>query len=102
MFEWLSTKRSEQFGIELARILIETAPNLATLNEAKRASKSNYAKEKMKKRLQQFKQSEVLNFFKTAKLLNAFKWELKDAGFDKTLIDEFGSWVFVGLRSQNF
>lgn len=102
MFKWLSTKRSEQFGVELAKVLLELVPKDAALNDAKRASKSNYAKDKMKKRIEQFKREELLNFLKTAKLLNSFKWELKDAGYDEAFIDSFASWVFISLRNNNF
>lgn len=102
MFTWLSTKKSESFGQELASMLMELVPKDALLVESKRLSKSNYAKEKLQKRIRQFKQEEVLNFFKTAKLLNTFKWALKDAGYDEAFVEGFASWVFIGLRNQNF
>jgi hypothetical protein len=94
MFVWLSTKKSTDFGKELAKM-----PQDTNLNDSKRASKSNYAKEKMRKRIAQFKQEEILNFYKTAKLLNSFKWELKDAGYDKEATNAFASWILICLRS---
>lgn len=102
MLKWLSTKNAEQFGQELASMVIDNVPCTRDMVEAKRQSKSNYAKDKMQKRIRQFKQEEVLNFFKTAKLLNTFKWTLKDAGYDQEFIDRFAAWIFVGLRSNNF
>lgn len=101
MFVWLSTKKSTEFGKELAKILMELVPQDASLNDSKRLSKSNYAKEKMRKRILQFKQEEILNFYKTAKLLNSFKWELKDAGYEQELTNTFASWILICLRSQN-
>lgn len=101
MFVWLSTKKSTEFGKELAKILMELVPQDASLNDSKRLSKSNYAKEKMRKRILQFKQEEILNFYKTAKLLNSFKWELKDAGYEQELTSTFASWILICLRSQN-
>lgn len=102
MFNWLSTKKSEAFGQDLASMLMELVPKESLLVESKRLSKSNYAKEKLQKRIRHFKQEEVLNFFKTAKLLNTFKWALKDAGYDNAFVESFASWVFIGLRNQNF
>lgn len=102
MFSWFSTKKAVAMGKELAAIVQEVVPNDPALVESKRTSKANYAKEKMQKRIRQFKEEEVLNFLKTAKLLNAFKWALKDAGYDKAFIDGLVSWVFIGLRKQNF
>jgi len=99
MFVWLSTKKSTDFGKELAKMLLELMPQDTPLNDSKRASKSNYAKEKMRKRIVQFKQEEILNFYKTAKLLNSFKWELKDAGYDQETTNGFASWILICLRS---
>ena len=83
-------------------MVLDTVPHSQDIADAKRQSKTNYAKEKMQKRIRQFKKEEVLNFFKTAKLLNTFKWALKDGGYDQEFIDRLASWVFVGLRSNNF
>jgi hypothetical protein len=101
MFSWLSAKKSEKFGSELATLLMELMPNDVTLNESKRLSKANYAKDKMQKRIMQFKQEEILNFYKIAKLLNTFKWALKDAGYDAALADDFAKWILISLQSRS-
>jgi hypothetical protein len=98
MFKWLSVKKSEAIGTELAELVIEFAPNDPKLNESKRDSKSNYAKERMLKKIRQFKQEEDLNFYKIAKLLNTFKWALKDADYDQQIIDSFASWILINIR----
>ena len=98
MFKWFSVKKSNTFGLELAKLVKEHALNSDMLNESKRLSKVNYAKEKMQKRIQQFKQEEALNFYKIATLLNTFKWELKDAGYDEQMTNALASWVLVSLR----
>ena len=100
MFQWLSTKNSVAFGLELAALVKEHVSNSPGLNESKRQSKANYAKEKMHRKIQRFKQEEILNFYKIAKLLNTFKWDLKDAGYDQQLTDSFASWILISLRSQ--
>ena len=100
MFNWFSVRRSNSFGLELAKIVSDHALNDAMLKESKRLSKINYAKEKMQKRIQQFKQEEALNFYKTATLLNTFKWQLKDAGYDETMTNALASWVLVSLRES--
>ena len=102
MFSWFSTKKSKALGSELASIVVELVPKEGSLTDKKHQSKVNYAKEKMRKRIRQFKQEEVLNFFKTAGLLNEFKWALQDAGYSKEFSDSLSSWVFIGLRTQNF
>ncbi len=99
MFSWLSAKKSEKFGAEMALLLMELIPKEVVLKDSKLSSKSNYAREKMLKKIRQFKQEEILNFYKTAKLLNTFKWTLNDAGYDKTLSDSFASWILITLRS---
>lgn len=99
MFSWLSAKKSEKFGAEMALLLMELIPKEVVLKDSKLSSKSNYAREKMLKKIRQFKQDEILNFYKTAKLLNTFKWTLNDAGYDKTLADSFASWILIILRS---
>ncbi len=98
MFNWFSVKKSNIFGLELARLVKEHVPNDVTLNESKRLSKVNYAKEKMQKRIRHFKQGEVLNFYKIATLLNTFKWELKDAGYDEATTGALASWIHITLR----
>lgn len=102
MFSWFSTKQSKAFGLEMASIVVQHVPTDTSATDKQRQSKVNYAKEKMQKRIRQFKQEEVLNFFKTAKLLNEFKWALKDAGYSQEFADSLASWVFIGLRTQNF
>ena len=99
MFSWLSAKKSEEFGIEMADLLMELIPKEIVLKDSKLLSKSNYAREKMLKRIRQFKQDEILNFYKIAKLLNTFKWALNDADYDKTLANNFASWILITLRS---
>lgn len=98
MFNWFSVKKSNSFGLELAKLAKEHALNDATLKESKRLSKINSAKEKMLKRIQHFKQEESLNFYKIAALLNTFKWELKDAGYEDGMINALASWIHVTLR----
>lgn len=100
MFNWFSVKKSNSFGLELAKLVKEHALNDAMLKESKRLSKINYVKEKMHKRIQQFKQEEVLNFYKIAALLNTFKWELKDAGYEERMTNALASWVHVTLRES--
>lgn len=99
MFSWLSTKKSEKFGSDMAVLLMELIPKEIVLKDSKLTSKSNYAREKMLKKIRQFKQEEILNFYKTAKLLNTFKWTLNDVGYDKALADTFASWILISLRS---
>lgn len=102
MWKWLSTKQSVLVGKELAAIVVDLVPADPAIAQTKLTSKTNYAKEKMQKRIRQFKQQEVLNIFKTARLLNTFKWALRDSGYEKQYIDDLVSWVFIGLRTQNF
>ena len=100
MFKWLSAKKSEAFGLELAGLVKEIVPNDPKISDGKRQSKANYVKERMLKRIRQFKQEEVLNFYKVAKLLNAFKWDLKDANYDAKLTDSLASWILITLRAK--
>jgi hypothetical protein len=100
MFKWLSAKNSEAFGIELAGLVKELAPNDLSLSESKRQSKLNFAKEKMLKRIKQFRQDEILNFYKIARLLNSFKWDLQEVGYDPKLTDSLSAWVLINLRSR--
>jgi hypothetical protein len=100
MLDWFSVKRSNNFGLELAKLVKEHALNDSLCKESKRLSKINYAKEKMQKRIRQFRQEEVLNFYKIATLLNTFKWELKDAGCDEDMTGALATWVHIALRES--
>ena len=100
MFAWLSAKKSEEFGHEMAVLLMESMPGDVVLSESKRLSKSNFVRDKMKKRIKAFKQEEILNTYKISKLLNKFKWTLKDAKYDSALADTFASWILITLRSE--
>ena len=99
MFSWLSSKRAEAFGSEMASLVMSMMPKETVLNDSKRNSKANYAREKMKKRIRQFSQEEIMNFYKVARLLNKFKWTLKDAGYDSALAETFASFILINLRS---
>src|SRR4249919_3762521 len=87
MFSWLSARKAEAFGSEMASLVMSMMPKETVLNDSKRNSKANYAREKMKKRIRQFSQEEIMNFYKVARLLNRFKWTLKDAGYDSALAE---------------
>jgi len=100
MFAWLSAKKSEAFGHDMALLLMESMPVDVVLTESKRASKTNFVREKMKKKIRSFKQEEILNTYKISKLLNKFKWTLRDAKYDNTLSDTFASWILITLRSD--
>ena len=100
MFAWLSAKKSEAFGHDMALLLMESMPGDVVLNDSKRLSKSNFVREKMKKKIRSFKQEEILNTYKISKLLNKFKWTLKDANYDSGLADTFASWILITLRSD--
>lgn len=101
MFSWLRAQKSEEFGSELAMLVVELMAGYSSLSESKRVSKTNYAKDKLKQKIARFKQEEILNFYKIAKLLNNFKWSLKDAGCDESLIDNFAKWILICLQSKS-
>jgi hypothetical protein len=44
-------------------------------------------------RIRTFSLKHKLNIYKKAKLLNTIKWEMRDAGHEKVIIDEFISFI---------
>jgi hypothetical protein len=44
-------------------------------------------------RIRTFSLKHKLNIYKKAKLLNAIKWEMKDAGHEEVIINEFISFI---------
>jgi hypothetical protein len=44
-------------------------------------------------RIRTFSSGHKLNIYKKAKLLNTIKWEMKDAGHDEIIINEFISFI---------
>jgi hypothetical protein len=44
-------------------------------------------------RIRTFSSEHKLNIYKKAKLLNTIKWEMKDAGHEEIVVDEFISFI---------
>ena len=44
-------------------------------------------------RIRTFSSNHKLNIYKKAKLLNTIKWEMRDAGHEEVIIDEFISFI---------
>jgi hypothetical protein len=85
--EWLDAKEAVAFARGIAREI----DNLFPRTPQKRPTSAKKDRKKFDSlviRTRTFAQQHRLNVYKKAKLLNTIKWELRDAGHDKTLIND--------------
>ncbi len=89
--EWLDATEAVAF----AKGIAHDVDMLFPLNPLKKRPTSTKTDRKNLKKLDDlvrrtraFAQAHKLNVYKKAKLLNTLKWELREAGYDKALIDE--------------
>ena len=96
-FNWFDTKKSQEFGTELAKEFIEKVPLSEHTDEKSFSLKAEKALAKMTIKVAAFKQENSLNIYKKAQLGNAFKWSLKDAGVNSVYIDKLTQWLMLHI-----
>lgn len=94
IFSWFDTQTAKAFGRELADFYISRAGrNGENARNKIIEKKQRELLGKLSQKIDLFKSRHSLNFLKKAQLGNAFKWQLLDAGLDKSQVDELTSWL---------
>lgn len=96
-FDWFRTKEVEEFGVELAGILMSNIKANDPERKRTQTAKNKDVIRKLTHKVEQFKAQHKLNFYKKAKLGNAFQWALKDAGYEQAFISELTKELLLKL-----
>ncbi len=94
VFSWFDAEAAKAFGHELAQFYIERTPSeKVSRGEKAFEQKQRELLAKMSLKIVQFKQSHSLNLYRKSQAINVFKWRLRDAGYEKQVVDELSHWV---------
>ena len=93
ILDWFNAEETVLFAHEIVREVNRLFP------PAEQKGKAIPAKEYQRKfdslivRVRTFSSKHRLNIYKKAKLLNTIKWEMKDAGHEEVIVNEFISFL---------
>ncbi|KXS33662.1 MAG: Uncharacterized protein AWT59_0220 [Candidatus Gallionella acididurans] len=93
ILDWFNAEEAVLFAHEIVREVNRLFP------PAEQKGKAIPAKEYQRKfdslivRVRTFSSKHRLNIYKKAKLLNTIKWEMKDAGHEEVIVNEFISFL---------
>jgi hypothetical protein len=91
ILDWLDAAEAVAFAKEIARevdLLFPLNPQKRRRASTKSDKKNRRKLDGLVRRTRAFAQSHKLNIYKKGKFLNALKWELREAGYEDSLIDE--------------
>ncbi len=93
ILDWFNAGEAESFALEMVRDINRLFP--PTDQKGKAIPAKTYQKkfDSLVARIRIFSSGHNLNIYKKAKLLNTLKWEMRDAGHEKIVIDEFISFI---------
>ena len=101
--KWFDATAAKKFGVEMATLLVERAPEelgrngkIKWLKKNEKKTAATYAT--IAKRLAEFKKNNVLNVFKKAQLGSAFKFTLIDKGCDKEFSERTTTWLLLQCK----
>lgn len=93
ILEWFNAGEAVSFAHEIVREINRLFP--PSDRKAKAIPKKEYQRrfDSLVVRTREFSLKNKLNIYKKAKLLNTIKWEMKDAGHEEKIINEFISFI---------
>jgi hypothetical protein len=93
ILDWFKAGETVLFAQEIVRDINRLFP--PTDQKGKAIPAKTYQKKfgSLIVRIQTFSKKHKLNIYKKAKLLNTIKWEMRDAGHEDVIIDEFISFI---------
>jgi hypothetical protein len=93
ILDWFNAGEAVLFAQEIVREINRLFP--PEDQKGKAIPKKTYQKkfDGMVVRIRAFSKKHKLNIYKKAKLLNTIKWEMRDAGHEDKIIDEFISFI---------
>ena len=93
ILDWFNAGEAVLFAKEIVRDINRLFPPAEQKGKAIPAKAYRKKFDSLIARIQTFSTKHKLNIYKKAKLLNAIKWEMKDAGHEEIIIDEFISFI---------
>jgi len=99
ILDWFDAGEAVLFAQEIVRDINRLFPPADQKGKAIPAKMYQKKFDGMIVRIRTFSAKHKLNIYKKAKLLNTIKWEMKDAGHEENIIDEFISFI-TPLLSQ--
>lgn len=93
ILDWFNAGEAVLFAQEIVRDINRLLP--PTEQKGKAIPAKTYQKkfDSLIVRIRTFSTGHKLNIYKKAKLLNTIKWEMRDAGHEEIIIDEFISFI---------
>jgi hypothetical protein len=93
ILDWLDAGEAVLFGKEIVKDINRLFPPTEQKGKAIPAKVYQQKFDTLVFRIQAFSKKNKLNIFKKAKFLNSIKWEMKDAGHEEVIINEFISFI---------
>jgi hypothetical protein len=93
ILDWFNAGEAVLFAQEIVRDINRLFPPTEQKGKAIPAKVYQQKFDSLVVRIQTFSIKNKLNIYKKAKLLNTIKWEMKDAGHEEAIINEFISFI---------
>ena len=93
ILEWFDAGEAVLFAHEIVREVNRLFPPAEQKGKAMPAKTYQRKFDSLIVRIRTFSSKHKLNIYKKAKLLNTIKWEMKDAGHEEVVINEFISFL---------
>jgi hypothetical protein len=93
ILDWFDAGEAVLFAREIVREINRLFPPAEQKGKAIPAKVYQQKFNSLVVRIQTFSKKNKLNIYKKAKFLNTIKWEMKDAGHEEVIINEFISFI---------
>jgi hypothetical protein len=93
ILDWFDAGEAVLFGKEIVKDISRLFPPTEQKGKAIPAKVYQQKFDTLVFRIQAFSKKNKLNVYKKAKFLNSIKWEMKDAGHEEVIINEFISFI---------
>lgn len=94
LLKYFDASDAKDFGVSLARIVIERTPNSSKVLSEKRLTKIHESVlSQLERQVFSFRKTHSLNFYTKAQLINVFKWTLLDKKYDAGYVDQLTTYI---------
>ena len=98
ILDWFNAEAAETFAQEIVREVNRLFPPSDQKGKAIPTKEFKRKFDSLVVRTQAFVRKNKLNIYKKAKLLNTIKWDMKEAGHEEVVINEFISFIIPLLN----
>ena len=93
ILDWFNAEEAVLFAHEIVREVNRLFPPAEQKGKAVPAKEYQRKFDSLIVRVRTFSSKHRLNIYKKAKLLNTIKWEMRDAGHEEVIVNEFISFL---------